>query len=336
MQFDYQITADGNDITNTIRPLFKSLEVQDNAGNKPDTLVLTLVDDGRVAFPQRESELEVRTGYAGRGLHMKGRFTVEDIDLGLDQPIITIKASSAKLRWAFRSHRDHTWQNITLQDAINQMAERNGFKAAVSDFFSQFTIEHYLQQGQSDADLAKQWAEEYGATLKATTDRLIFMEKGSNTSASGKALPVVPLALNELVKGSLTLSGSVTYEGVMASWQDLDQAERQSAVAGNRDGQRIKKLPELHDNEAQAQAAADSEWHLLQRKEYQLNIKSMPAVPELTAERVIELSGHRRAQFNTTWVIDSLTETLDDRGFLQKLSAVAPKDSLEGIPRLAR
>lgn len=325
MKFHYRIKANGQDITQTIKPLFIRLEINDTSGNKPDTLSLTLFDDGKFHFPERESVLEIWTGYEPDKLYLKGKYTVEDIVLGIDTPTLTIQGSGAKLRSSFKSQRDHTWDNISLSDLLTEVAQRNGFKPAIANHFNQFTVEHLDQKGQSDADLTKQLSTQYGATFKTTTDRLIFIEQGKSVSASGQALPVIPLPASSIVKGQITLKGSPTAEGVKAWYYDVDQAKRIEVIAGNANGRRLKQLPGEFDTAETAQAAADSEWNRLQRSEFELTIQQMPAVPQLTAERIINITSHRRGQVNQNWIVEELTETLDEKGFNQKLKATPPK-----------
>jgi len=326
MQFHYKILHAGNDITARIRPLFMRLEINDTAGNKPDTLSLSLFDDGKFKFPERESVLEVWTGYHANTLHLKGKFTVEDIVLGISEPVMVIHGSGAKLRSSFKSQRDHTWHQVTLKEMITSIAQRNGFKPAVAQAFDDIEIDHIDQRGQSDADLTRQLATQYGATLKTTTDRLIFIEHGASKSAKGNVLPPIPLAANHIVKGQITLKGSPSVDGVKAWYYDTDQAKRIEVIAGDQNGKRLKQLPGDFDTPEQARAAATAEWQKLQRSEFELAIQEMPAVPQLTAERIVNITGHRRSQVNQQWVIDELTETLSEKGFVQKMKGVLPKN----------
>ncbi len=332
--FSKKILADGQDITAKINPLFLSLVINDNSGTQPDSMTLTLADDSKFKYPTKDTKLEIWTGYDPEKLHLKGRFVIEKIDLPFPENQIIIYGSSAKLRGSFKTQRDHTWRQTNLMDMVTAMAERNGFKPAVSGHFAQFSINYYDQKGQSDSDLVNELAQQFGATVKARADRLVFLPRGESQSAKGIPLPPIDLVLSNFVAGKLTLDSRHAVDGVKAGYYDIDQAKQLFAIAGNGVGKRIKKLPINFADQARAQAAADSEFDHLQRKEFQLTISKMPALPELTAERVINITGGHRDQINRPWLIKTLTETMDKNGFTQKLHAVTPKINYTTIPRL--
>lgn len=331
----FKILADGTDITAKLKRLFISLVINDNSGTKPDSLTLTLADDGKLQYPDKDVKLEVWTGYAADKLHLKGRFVIEKTELTFPEQKIIIHASAAKLRGSFKTQRDHTWTNTNVKAMVTAMAERNGFKAAVADEFAQYEISYHDQKGQSDADLVNELADEFGATVKARNDRLVFLVRGANTSASGKPLPMVELNVNQINSGKVTLDSRHAVDAVKAGYYDVDAAKQLFAIAGNTSGKRIKKLPTNYDDQARAQAAANAAFDHLQRKEYQFVINKMPTIPSLTAEQVLNITGGYRDQINRPWLITTLTETQDKNGFVQKVLAVTPKINYSTIPRLS-
>ena len=333
MKMARKIVINGEDKTQLINSLFISLEIIDAAGKKSDSLTLTLSDDGQFALPDVEADIDIWTGYTPERLVYKGKFTVEDISLPFPGRQVVISASGAQLRGPFKSQRNHTWEPSTLYDIAQQIAERNAFTPAVSADLQQINVPHRVQRGQSDADFLQQLADEYDCTLKCTGGRLVFFPLGDNRNVSGQTGPAIPLALNAQVKGRVTISGRAAVDGVRAAWRDLDAGALQYESVGEAGG-RIKTLPGEYQDKASAAAAAASTWHQAQRKGYTLNIREMPAIPQLAAERLAEVSGHPRSQFNTGWMIEEVTEHQDEKGFWQSLKAVSPKQNAAAVSTL--
>ena len=332
---DFKIIADGNDVTDKFKSLFVSMTITDNTGMQPDNLTITLADDGEVRYPTKDTKLEVWTGYKGQPLALKGKFTVEKVELTWPELTIIIYGSSARLRSGFKSQRDHTWTNTNVYEMVVAMAERNGFKPAVASEFAQINISHHDQRGQSDADLTNELAELYGATIKITNDRLAFLVRGAGQNARGQPIPPLDVYITQTVAGKLILDSRHAVDGVKAGYYDTNKAEQVYVYAGNQAGKRIKRLPQNFENVDLAQRAADAEFDHLQRKEFVLQISKMPAIPELVAERVINVNGGHREQINRPWIIKTLIETFDKNGFTQKITAVTPRIDYNSIPRLA-
>lgn len=327
----YKIVADGKDITDIIRPLFVSLTITDEAGKNSDSFSLTLVDDGKIAFPKSEATLQIATGKRGEKLQERGSFTVNSVKLVSPENLIVLSGDAANLSGEFKSQRNYTWENVTLKALVETVAGRCGYQPAVSDVYAGTTITHRLQTGQSDADLLTELANEHNATMKVAKEKLIFFPRGDNQTVSGKTLPPIPLHLSDEVKAEITLSGAAKYKAVVAKWHDADAAQTNSVRVGEGEG-KAKHLNTIYPNEASARAAAEASLYEAQRAEYQLEISECPFISGLRAERSITLSGHLRPQFNGEWMCESVTETLDDGGHVLSGVFVVPKGN--GVERL--
>ncbi|KDM91388.1 phage late control D family protein [Photobacterium galatheae] len=330
---NYKIVANGKDITDIIRPLFVSLTITDEAGRNSDSFSLTLVDDGKIAFPKTEAQLQIATGKQEGRLYDRGTYTVNSVKLVSPANLIILSGDAANLSGEFKNQRDFTWENISLRSLVETVASRCGYQPAVSEVYSDIHIEHRLQTGQSDADLLTELANEHNATMKVAKGKLIFFPRGDNQTVSGKTLPAVPLHLTDEVKAEITLSGAGKYQAVIAKWHDGDAAETKTVRVGDSKG-KAKQLNTPYPDEASAKAAAESALYESQRAEYKLEISDSPFIPGLQAERNILLSGHLRPQFNGAWMCESVTETLDQDGHVQSASFVVPKGKLIEIPRL--
>ena len=333
MQMARKITINGEDKTALINPLFVSLEINDAAGRKSDSMTLTLSDDGNFKLPDIEADIEIWTGYRPDKLAYKGKFTVDDITLPFPSRLVVISGSAAQMRGSLKSQRSHTWEPSTLYTIAQTVAQRNGFTPAISSDLQAVNVPHRVQRGQSDADLLQQLADEYDCTMKCTGGRLVFFPLGDNRNPKGQTGPGIPLPLIAKVKGQVKIAGRAAMDGVKAAWRDLDAGALNYATAGDTGG-RIKTLPGEFADQSAAAAAAAAEWHRAQRKGYVLQIREMPAIPELSAERLALVSGHPRDRFNTGWMIEEMTEHQDEKGYWQSLKAVTPKQNGAQVPQL--
>ncbi|KFA98770.1 phage late control D family protein [Vibrio sp. ER1A] len=330
----YKIVADGKDITNVIRPLFLSININDEAGRDSDSFTLRLFDDGKIAYPQTEATIEVYTGKSQQALSLRGVFTVNSVKLTSAERTIELSGDAANLSGEFKNQRDYTWEQTNLKQLVEAVAERCGYIPAVAEQYASVTIAHRNQTGQSDADLLTELAEENNATMKVKQKTLIFFPRGDNQTVSGSSLSSVPVHLTDEVDATITLSGAGKFKAVTARWHDADAAETKTVRVGESQG-RAKQLNTSYPNEAAAKAAAESALHDLKRAEYTLELDEFPFIPSLMAERNISLSGHHRAQFNGEWMCESLSETLDESGHVMSGTFVAPKRNIDEIPRLS-
>lgn len=330
----FKVVVNGQDITDILRPLFISLTITDEAGRKADSFSLTLVDDGKIAFPKTEGDLQISTGDSIDRLIDRGTFTVNSVALSSPQNTITLSGDSANLAGEFKAQRDFTWENVSLKELIERVASRCGYQPAVSDHFVNVMIEHRLQTGQSDADLLTELAIEHNATMKITRGKLVFFDKGDNKTVSGKTLPPVLIHLTDEVQSTITLSGKVRYQAVIAKWRCIDSAQTKDVRVGDEKG-RAKILKSIFQDEDTAKAGAESALYEIQRAEYTLELNDIPFIPSLSAERSILLSGHMREQFNAQWMCERVTETLDESGHLQSAQFVVLKQKVGSIPALA-
>lgn len=328
-----KIIADGKDITAEVNKRFIALELVDEAGQASDGFTLVLADNGEIAFPARESEIQLWMGPDENKLVYRGFFTVDDVELGFTPFTLTISASAARMRGSFTAAKDDSWHNITVTKLVEVMANRNGLQAAVAEQYASVMLAHRDQIAQSDSDFLTRLADELDATMKVTRGKLIFFAKGDGANVSGKRLPAVLVRLNSMTQGKLLLAGRVRYAAVRAQYRDIDSAETMSVMAGSGTPERL--LPGVYDTKTQAESAAAGALHGANRKAFVFNMTRMPANPEIMAERLVTIAGHPREQANGEWVVEQYSETQDAKGYWCKWQAVKPRYKPEAIPNLA-
>ncbi|MDW6004706.1 phage late control D family protein [Vibrio mangrovi] len=320
----FQILADGQDITAKIRPFFLRLTITDNAGIDSDHFELVLADDGKVAFPQRQSQIEIYTGVDRNALVFRGEYTVNSVTLTSPEKTMTLAGYAGNMGGKFKTHRDFTWSQVTLKALVETVAQRNGLTPAVSASYAAIQIPHYIQAGQSDADLVTELAKEHGATMKIARERLVFFPRGDNQSVSAAPLSPVAVKLTNEVEARLTLSGTGRFQAVEAFWQQVELGYRQSVRVG-KDGGKIKKLSKIFPDAEAAKAAAEAVLYHEQRKDYKLSLDELPFIAGIQAERNIQLSGYHRPEFNTEWMCENVTEVISENGHILSCSFVIPK-----------
>ncbi|MEI8634703.1 contractile injection system protein, VgrG/Pvc8 family [Vibrio sp. PP-XX7] len=327
----FKVLANGKDITATIRPFFKSLTLTDEAGLESDHFELTLADDGKLAFPRQEATIEIYTGVDEQALTFRGSYTVNSVTLSSPEKTIILGGDAGDLGGSFKSQRDFTWQPTMLKTLVETVAARNGFNPSVSAQYASTTLQHYVQSGQSDADLVTQLAKEHGATMKVAEKKLIFFPRGDNQTVSGTQLPPVVVQLTDETEATITLQGTGRFKAVEAFWQQVEKGQKQLVRVGEAKG-KTKKLSKIFSDAQTAKAAAQAALYHEQRKDYKLSLDELPFISGIQAERNIKLSGYHRTEFNIEWMCDRVTETISENGHTVSGSFVVPKG--ETVPHL--
>lgn len=328
MKPDFKITIGGQDKTAEIRQRLISLSITDEAGHRSDSLTLELNDDGQLAFPSKEQDILIWTGYhnpqTGKSrLVFRGTYRLDGVEFPFPDYKMVISASGARLRGSFTSPRDGSWQETTLGDIAQTIAKRHGFELAISESLKKTLITFADQKAQSDSDLLTRLARRYDATLKPVGNRLVLFEKGDGRNVSGNTIPAEAVPITEETRGNVRLNGRVRQKSVRANYRNLDAAQEQYVETSSEQPQKVLDL--LFDSEAEARQAAFAEFHEIQRQQFEFIMSRMPANPALRAEGVVTISGHPRREANGEWVIKQLTESLDEQGLWQSFTAAYPK-----------
>lgn len=195
MRPDFEIRADGTDVTAAIADRLVSLHVSDEAGWTADECILRLDDrDGTIAIPRRGATLSVSLGYVETGLTWLGDFVVEGVAGTGPLQEMTVTAKSADLTGAIRAPRTEGWTDVTLGAIVAAIAGRHGLQAAVAQDLAGHHYDHVAQTAESDLNLLTRLARDLGAVAKVAAGRLALAPEGEAVSTSGQPLPPVPLA----------------------------------------------------------------------------------------------------------------------------------------------
>ena len=82
MQPRFRLDIGGNDVTDKVSDRVISIRVNDEAGQKSDTLDLTLDDrDNKLSIPEARAEMQLWLGYDTDNLVYMGRYTIDEVAL---------------------------------------------------------------------------------------------------------------------------------------------------------------------------------------------------------------------------------------------------------------
>lgn len=320
MKPTYQIVVDGT-VVNLHGRLIQ-LTVTDKRGMEADELTLDISDtDGLVELPPKQALIDLQFGFKGEA-QFKGQYTVDSIEHSGPPDTITVRARSAAFKDTFTEPRDKSWHGHTLGVILDTIAQRNGLTLAISDALKNVSIPHIDQTDESDAHFITRLSKRYGAMATVKQQRLLFLEKDSNTTASGHALPLI--SFNRADTTSHHYSDADRQErvtGVKAFYQDTKKAKRKSVSVGETGYQRT--LKHSYPTKAEALAAAQAEFKAIKTsaKECTLNLKR--GVVSAAAEHPARLMGFKPQIDAQAWTIDEVTHTVNGQGYVTNVVLVA-------------
>ncbi|MDN7131763.1 phage late control D family protein [Halomonas sp. MC140] len=310
----YRITLNGTDITPRINGRLISLTLREQRGLEADQLDITLADhDGQLAIPPRGAELQVAFGWQDEGLIEKGRFTVDEVQHSGTPDQLTIRARSADMRGQLPGKRTQSWHDVTLGEIVTTIASRNEIEPVVAAALNGIRIGHIDQTDESDLNFLTRLGERYDAIAAIKAGRLLFTMAGEGLTASGKAMPAIPLTRRDGDQHRYSVTDRDAYSGVKAYWNDTRGAERKIVLTGS--GDNAKQLRPTYATEGDALAAARAEWQRIQRGLAEFELTLALGRADILPESPLTLSGYKPQIDGTAWLVVEVTHSLNDGGF---------------------
>lgn len=268
------------------------LRVIDNKGLKSDSLEIVLDDRGTIPRPSHGADITVKMGYLESGLQIKGLFQHDETSFDWPVRRMRITGSAVKRRDAFKAPRTRSFDDITLGELANSIANEHGYpKLFIDDVMAAITFPHIDQTAESDLFLLTRLAKQYSATFKASGESLLFIPTGGKKSdAMQELFGTVTLKPADITTLNVTRQDKSHYGAVTANWYDVDAAMMKSVTAG--DGIPVKELLMQYPNAETAGAAAQSELDRLTRSKASLSL-SMPGNPKIISECELILESFR-------------------------------------------
>lgn len=306
---NYQIKANGDDITQALAKQLRSLTVTDSQGDSSDTVDIELDNRGKTfLFPETGALLDIYLGKSPDSLIFKGTFEVDELEEPLEIDTLRIHAKAAKMKSSFKAPKDASFDDITLGELVNQIATTHNYEPVISDALAPVHYEHIDQVAESDMNLLTRLAGEQGAMAKPVANRLLVLTKDEAKTASGNDIEPVIISDSENSAGRVTIAERNNYQQVLAHYFDEDLQERQEVSAGT--GEPVYVIRSRFANAERAQAKANAKLKSLQRGQKSMAL-TRPLSPELVAEAPVTIENHKDSA-NGNWVIEQVTHTISE------------------------
>ncbi len=259
-----------------------------------------------------------------------GSYIVDDVEVSSppSQMRITGKASNTldkNLSKKIKAPKSKSWHGFTLVGIITAIANNNGFKAAIDEYFKQIYISHLDQTDESDISFLNSLAQSYGAFTKLSLGRLLFFRRGTSISESGKELPVIKLSENQLSDWKLRVSDLEKYGKVIAKWHNFATGKEENVFAGTGDPAYTMRYKFVSAD--RALEAAKAKLAEFKRGAENLNF-SVQGNTKLSAENKIIITDIKYLK-NKNWIITSVNHSLSDQGFVTQVTAIIKLSDVE-------
>lgn len=227
-QAHYRIVVNGEDVTDTIKPLFISMQVTDNDKEQADELTLTM--SKKFVRPVYNDSIKVYLGY-GDKLEFVGLFFVQKTTIR-DNRELTISATSTDFNVALKERRHVNYDDITLGALTTKIAQRHGLNVRTDLFDNAAKFE---QINESDLHFLNKLATAHNAVFNIKNSTLYFMKKGSVD------VPVIAIDINRCSSSEITHSNKTLYKSCKAVWQDTKLNKTAYITAGEGKPELVKQ-----------------------------------------------------------------------------------------------
>jgi len=171
-----------------------------------------------------------------------------------------------------RSTKTRAWDNIAIADICKTIANEHGYQPRIADKYATgnppaigASIPHIDQFEESDLNFLTRLARGYGAVCKPVRDYLLFVEKGTPVSATGRVLGNISLTPRDITSWRATLADRGKYVATIAHYHDHATAKRIPVRAGKASGAPVASVPGTFADEQAARAAAEARLASLNR-----------------------------------------------------------------------
>lgn len=307
MIIDFQIIADGADVTAQFRDRLVGISITDEVGYKSDAAKIEVDDrDNLVALPTTGATLEIALGYVN-DLTQLGRFIVDDVSGKIGPDTISIGAKAADMLSGIWAPKTRSWHDVNINDIVAKIAGENDLKSQVSDSLKTTFYKYIAQTSESDLNLLTRLAKNLDALAKPAGGSLLLVKRGESKTADGSDLPVFTIDRSEMSSGSWKLPGRTKYNRVTAEWAENGSATVHQVHAGA--GKPVHKLRERFSNNAEPQRAADAALGKAKRGTATISIQIVGFRGDLMAEAKVNFTGIK-PEMTGEWLITRVQHQL--------------------------
>lgn len=322
-QPDFQLIANGNDITQSIKDNLLSLAYTDNSGKESDRLTFAIAASNGMKTPPKGAVIKLALGFNGE-LVDKGQFVVDEISPSGPPRKLQFTAHAApmnnsKQSGVLQTQKTRSWDNVILGDVVKTVANDHGLVARVNSELNGIHIEHLDQVNESDMNLLSRLAQTYYAVSKPANGYWLFLKEGEAKSVSGKDLTDITLRPENVTSWQGQFGSRTQVKRVIAIYNDVATGEVKEVSVGT--GQPEFRIVYKYPNYAEASAAVQARSKNVTSGSDTMDI-TMPATSELIkliAEGTFTLENFGDIE-DGKWRITSIEWSLSDAGMQIRLS----------------
>lgn len=318
---DYEIKANGKDITKLLQEHSAKITITDAAGYESDKLSIQLNDPG-IAMPATGAELTVRLGEKDH-LCFMGKYIVDEVALSFPPDSMAISANSAPFENStsgfspLQSQKSRSFSAGTINALVCTIASGHGLEPAVAPSLAQMLLPHIDQIDESDMHLLTRIAKEHDAISKANGGKLLFVERGKGRNTRGEKMPVMTITKQQVTSGSAKLSLRGVFKKVIATYRDIATAKDVEVTAEDmevtaKNKEPVFRIKGVYANKQAALMAAEKRLNFYKRGKWTLSL-SLPLSPDLVAESKVILKQFRTG-IDGEWIITKATHTMSNSG----------------------
>ncbi|MEI8631404.1 contractile injection system protein, VgrG/Pvc8 family [Vibrio sp. PP-XX7] len=313
---DFSLSANGKDISETIRQGLLSLVLTDVSGDASDTLSIRLALPASVQTPKGGAVLTLGLGVQG-DLKAKGQFVVNQVGSSGPPRMIDICADAApmdnrKQQGHLQTQKTRSWHDVTLGNILHTVAGDHGLTPEMSASLKSIRLAHLDQVGESDMNLMTRLAQRYGAISKPANGYWLFTSGGAGQSASGNALAQLTLSPQDVTTWAYRGSSRDTIRRVIATYHDVQTGDVGEVSVGS--GEPVNRMIFKCPDRASAFAAAKARMAQMKSRadSMELTLAARVDLLQLVAESHLVLSGFGNEE-DGTWRLNTVEWTLNDK-----------------------
>jgi uncharacterized protein len=323
-QPDYRIIVNGRDISAQVSNRIISLTHTDSRGMQADTLQIDLQDSTNdLELPPLAASISLAIGWKNAPLEDKGIYTVSELEYSGVPNKLSLSATSADLRGTNKSglsaNKSRSFHKATIGNIVEQIAKEHSLVPRISSNFKSMAIEHIDQTEESDIQFLTRLARNNKAFLNIKSNHLLFVVQGVGTSVTGKKIPPVKVSIEECSTFMFRRQSRDEFTGIIAYWNNVKGAKRQQVLYGT--AENTRELTGTFSNEDEALRAAQSELEQLKRSTKTLTLSLKVGRQEIETGFYLEISGFKPEIQEIEWEISSVTNTINDQGFVTHIEA---------------
>lgn len=334
----YKIMKDGTDITGNFNSRTLQIKVKlKGGGGDSDTCEITIDDrDWKFAPVEVRAKLEIYLGYKEIGYAQMGVFEVATVDYEVSPRQIRIIGTSVPFTGTLKAPKVQAFENKTVGDVIQQLAQESGVQASVAPDVAGEKIPH-LNLNSSPLHLIHELERRFGALAKFENGRLIFNKRDSGETTSGLGTMVLVLRPENVTRGLVRHTTRGDYASVKVGWYDENGIKRyveevDPTAPRGEDGQPGDPTflsGRIGRTEGEAKAMAKSHLAALKRSNGELHVTLSKGDPWIRDQMRTLMTGFRD-KVDGSYVNDTVTHTyMKDAGIQTHILGKPPGDGAD-------